>query len=101
MAPTSLLNSPRKERSPFGHCCGLPQRFAACQTQRRERTDVRERLQLVVAQLGTNSDVIDRSKRQRRPRNLEPLASLLAQPSDVSQPETKSRRGASPNPITP
>jgi hypothetical protein len=85
MAPP-LLHSLRKERSSFGHCCGLPQSFATREAQRREGTDVRERLQLIVTQRGADGDVVDRSKRQLRPRDLEPLASLLTQTSNVPQP---------------
>ena len=50
-----------------------------------------ERLQLVVAQLGADGDVVDGGERQPRARGLDAFGGVFAQTGDVAQ-----TRGAAP-----
>ena len=68
---------------------------------------MREGLQLVVAQLGADGDVVDGGERRCGARGFDALAGVLAQAGDVAEAETESQGvrgygvGGSRAPLTP
>jgi hypothetical protein len=68
---------------------GLPEGFAAGQAEGGEGADVSQRLQLGIAQLGTDGDVVDRREGRGSAGGFDALAGVFAQTGVVTEAETE------------